>query len=91
MTYKPSKHEHEQGAPLGSDCDQWCRSKHESWLKRQPKKISLWVAETNLCYMMVTFAETEEEARKKFEAEIKDDSKEIIACIDKCEEGVVHV
>ncbi len=36
--YKPSRHEHEQGAPLGPGCDQWCRFKHENWVRRLAKR-----------------------------------------------------
>ncbi len=31
--YRPSRHEHERGAPLVADCDNWCRSKFESYLR----------------------------------------------------------
>ncbi len=31
--YRPSRHEHEHGAPLVADCDGWCRSKFERYLR----------------------------------------------------------
>ena len=35
MSDVPSRHEHEQGAPLTHDCDRWCEGKHRGWLKRE--------------------------------------------------------
>jgi len=29
----PGRHEHERGAPLTSDCDNWCRSKHDAFTR----------------------------------------------------------
>lgn len=28
---EPSRHEHEQGAPLTTECDNWCRGKYKRW------------------------------------------------------------
>jgi hypothetical protein len=30
---EPSRHDHERGAPLVDDCDNWCKGKYNHWLK----------------------------------------------------------
>lgn len=37
--YRPSRHEHEHGAPLVADCDGWCRSKFERYLRNLQAEV----------------------------------------------------
>ena len=52
--------------------------------------MNLWIAETTFCFTLVTFAETEEEARKKVDAYLSEQS-DSIATINEYEGEVVHV
>lgn len=37
----PARHEHEAGAPLIDDCDNWCRTKYNKWITDYTAKIKL--------------------------------------------------
>lgn len=52
--------------------------------------MNLWIIDTVSIYTLVTFAETEEEARKKVEAYLSGES-DSIATITKSEEEVINV
>lgn len=41
MSRKPSRHEHELGAPLTGTCDNWCEGKYKRWEKSKSERIKL--------------------------------------------------
>lgn len=52
--------------------------------------MKLWIGDTSFCFTLVTFAETEEEARKKLDAFLSEQSDSVVT-LTEYDGEVLHV